>query len=581
MLFFSTTNQPIRRLFNGFLLFFIVLWTHSAVCAADSTVDTMLNATTSYFKPVQGKIAVVEGKRVVLTIGVKDSVKPGMRFHILREEAPFRHPVTKEPLGKLESLVGKLQVNDATEDASIGEIIEGEAREGDVIRISETKINLLFCQSRNTDWQVAEYYYRKLKDSGRFQIIDTALETDKPDEVLKEALRLHSDVALHLTLKKAEAETLLIQNLYWVSDGQKFGAMETKIDAALAKELAFGEEFFQLEKDQPLTQFDVPTSAKLLIVCDVDGNGGKELIFSTGTDLIVYALDRDLHPALGGITIKGAKNDHHIWIDSIDLNKNGKDEIIITSMQGYTVISDNEASMKSDDIISSVYEYDGKEFALLYQGNMFMRKIGDQLIGQTYSRDLGFDGAVFNLRWEGALKKGDTWKLPADVNIYDFVFFEDAKAGRLVLAYDGGGFLNVYDENGVNVWRSKSRAGDFLTRFKKNAPSAMVDRGEWSVKDRLLSKNKDILYVKRIPFLDMVKGFGFKKSQIRSLLWNGLSMDEGVVINRVDGTILDYAVTSDNIFVLASPLFGIRAGNILKGENPVRTELSIYPIKGK
>jgi len=39
--------------------------------------------------------------------------------------------------------------------------------------------------------------------------------------------------------------------------------METKIDAALAKELAIGEEFFRLEKDQPLTQFDVPTSAKL------------------------------------------------------------------------------------------------------------------------------------------------------------------------------------------------------------------------------------------------------------------------------------------------------------------------------
>jgi len=51
-------------------------------------------------------------------------------------------------------------------------------------------------------------------------------------------------------------------------------------------------------------------------------------------------------------------------------------------MKGYTVISDNEASMKSEDIISSVYEYDGKEFALLYQGNIFMRKIGDQLIGR-------------------------------------------------------------------------------------------------------------------------------------------------------------------------------------------------------
>jgi len=53
-------------------------------------MDTMLHATTSYFKPVQGKIAAVEGKRVVLTIGAKDSVKPGMRFQILREEGSLQ-----------------------------------------------------------------------------------------------------------------------------------------------------------------------------------------------------------------------------------------------------------------------------------------------------------------------------------------------------------------------------------------------------------------------------------------------------------------------------------------------------------
>jgi len=150
-----------------------------------------------------------------------------------------------------------------------------------------------------------------------------------------------------------------------------------------------------------------------------------------------------------------------------------------------------------------------------------------------------------------------------------------------VLAYDQSGFLNVYDENAMRLWKSKTSAGDFLTTFKKNPPSAMIDRGKWSVKDRLLFMNKNILYVKRIPFLDIVKGFGYKKSQIRSLLWNGYSMEESVVVDGVDGTILDYVVTTDNILVLASPLFGIRAGNILKGENPVKKELSIYPIKGK
>ncbi len=57
-------------------------------------------------------------------------------------------------------------------------------------------------------------------------------------------------------------------------------------------------------------------------------------------------------------------------------------------------------------------------------------------------------------------------------------------------------------------------------------------------------------------------------------------MEENIVIDGIDGTILDYAITSDNIFVLASPLFGMRAGNILKGENPVKKELTVYPLKG-
>jgi hypothetical protein len=335
-----------------------------------------------------------------------------------------------------------------------------------------------------------------------------------------------------------------------------------------------------LEKHQPLTQFDVPTSAKLLIMCDVDGDGKRELLFSTGSDLIVYALDKDLHPALGGISIKGAMHDQHIWIDAIDLNKDGRDEIIVTSMKGSPVISDYGQSAESDGIISSLYDYDGKGFTLLYQDKAFMRKVGNRLYAQSYARNLGFDGEVFELLWDGTVKKGEALKLPAGVNIYDFVLLEDLKSDRLLLAYDENGYLTLYDRNALTLWKSKTRTGDFLTTFKKNAPSVMVDRGEWSVKDRLLFKQKDILYVKRIPFLDIVKGFGYKKSQIRSLRWDGHAMEDRTIIDGVDGTILDYAVTNDNIFILASPVFGIKAGNILKGDNPVRKELLIFPLQG-
>jgi hypothetical protein len=108
----------------------------------------------------------------------------------------------------------------------------------------------------------------------------------------------------------------------------------------------------------------------------------------------------------------------------------------------------------------------------------------------------------------------------------------------------------------------------------------MIDRGEWAIKDRLFLRNGEVFFVKRAPLLGMVKGLGYKSSQIKDLLWNGLSMEEGIVIDNIKGSILDYTVTGDKIIVLASPVFGIKAGNILKGENPLGTVLYIYQMKG-
>lgn len=558
----------IRKQFAWVLIICCIAWcAYPAAYASDSAFDALLDETVSYFRPVQGKIVSINGKRVVINIGAQDSVKSGMRFQAMREEAPFRHPVTGELLGKIESPVGKLQVVEVAAGESGADIIEGEVKEGDKAGISGRTINLLFCQSGDADWHVSEYYYRKLKKNGRFQLIDTALETNDPDEVIAEARRLQADVALHLTTRKTGHEIFLRQDLYWATDGLKIGSAEIKLDGTFLQELSFGDNYFTIQAQKAIAQFDVPASAQLLIMCDVDGDGKKELVFSTGADLIFYAVDMAVRPALGGITVRGSAQDRHIWIDAVDLNKNGKEEIIITSMRG-------------DDITSSIHEYDGGEFALLYRGPVFLRKMGDKLLAQAYSRDTGYDGKVYSLSWDGALKKGDELNMPAGVNIYDFIFFEDLKSGRMALAYDENGYFTVYDGNGLRLWKSKSASGDFQTKFSKKSPSVMIDRGTWSVKDRLLFRQKDILYVKRIPFLEIVKGFGYKKSQIRSLKWDGFSMEDIVVVDGVDGSILDYAVAGDKIIVLASPLFGIKAADILKGEAPARKEILIYSLKG-
>jgi hypothetical protein len=429
------------------------------------------------------------------------------------------------------------------------------------------KVNLLFCQSKDADWYLTDSYYRLLKETGRFNLIDTSLDTDVPGKAVEEAKRLRADVALVLTSKKEDPGTVLSQKLFWVSDGVQFSEMNANIEASLEKELSSGDKFFKPPKEEAWLQFDLAFDARLMTVCDIDGDGKQEIVLDAGKEISVYTVGVDIQRALGGIKIEGSVLDNRLRIDSVDLNRNGRDEIVVTAM-------------KNDDIVSHIYEFNGSEFVLLYKDNVFLRSMGNALIAQAYSRSDGFTGDVFVITWDGDYKKGDTLRLPKGVNIYDFIYLDDPRSGRLLLAYDEWGFLNLYDGKDMRIWRSKTDAGGFLTTFEKKAPSLPIDRGEWSVKDRLWQRNNEILSVKRFPLLDMVKGLGYRKSQIKKLWWNGLSMEEGVLIDNIDGTLFDYAVSGDKIMVLSSPLFGIKAGNILKGENPLKTELYIYKMKG-
>jgi hypothetical protein len=536
------------------------------VYAADNPLDKMRDNTTAFFKPLNGRIITVEDKKVTVNIGAKDSVKPGMRFNILREEAPFKHPVTKQPLGNLESLIGQVEIKETGNDSASGNIIRGVAKEGDKIRISEVKVNLLFCQSKDMNWQLSDSYYRKLKETERFNIIDTNLESDDPSKVLEEARRMKADVALHLLSKQGAAGNALLQRLYYVSDGLQFSETETIVNADLAKELRFGEEFFKINKKEASLQLDLPVNAKLMVTGDMDGDGKKEIALSTGKDVLFYNLGADLQPALGGLGVKGSRLDEHLWLDTLDMNKNGRDEIIITSM-------------KRDEVNSYIYELKDSEFILLYQDKGFLRKLDKGLIGQAYSRSEGFDGAVFAISWDGAYKKDAAIKLPKGVNIYDFVYLDDPQNGRLIVSYDGDGYLNVYDGNNARIWKSKTKTGGFLTTFSKSSPSTVTDRGEWSIKDRLFLKDNRVLSVERKPLLKMVKGLGFGSSRIKSLSWNGLSMDENVLIDNISGPVFDYDAAGDSVIIVSEPLFGIKAGNIMKGENPIKMGLYIYSLK--
>jgi hypothetical protein len=90
-----------------------------------------------------------------------------------------------------------------------------------------------------------------------------------------------------------------------------------------------------------------------------------------------------------------------------------------------------------------------------------------------------------------------------------------------------------------------------------------------------------VLVVQRVPIAEMAKGIGYKKSRLKNFWWNGFSMEEGVLLDDIRGSLLDYAVAGDKIIALTSPFMGIKFENIMKGENPLGTMLFIYSVKGR
>jgi hypothetical protein len=552
----------VRRIVFAMLTFVIMV---SVVHGENDPITKLAADTAAYFSPIVGTITHVEGKTVTMEFSEKEVPKAGMRLKVLREGEPFYHPVTKELIGKFEATVGSVEITDVQEDGAKGEIVEGEAKEGDKVRISDVKVRLLFCQARKVGWSLADDYYRKLKATGKFEMVDTALETADEAKVLDAAKKQGAQAAIILTSRESGKKTFLRERLYWVSDGKNFLDWETELPAGFDEGPKAGQEFFTPKAAEVLMKFDLPLGEQFVTMADVDGNGTQEIVLGTTNRISIYKFGTDLQPLW---EMKGSAADDYLWVDAVDLNEDKRDEIVVTSM-------------KNGNVVSYIYGFNGSGFAKLWEGNYFLRKMGGGLIAQAYSASEGFSGDVHHVTWKGTFGLGDKITLPQGVNIYDFVYVEGPENQRLVLAYDGDGFLNLYDGTGARVWRSSSDAGGFNTTFKKQSTVVFRDAGEWTVKDRLISRGADVLAVQRVPLFGMAKGLGSKNSRINDYWWNGISMEESILLDNIAGNVLDYSLVGDKIAVLSRPLMGIKLGNILKGENPVGSVLSIYVVRGR
>lgn len=575
---YNSNNSKMKRILFAFLkvspnrllsigcCLLTIGYIFSGIALAQETLKGMKDETLSYFKPLKGKIIRKDGDLITADLAEGSGIKKGMRFNILKEGAALLHPVTKEPIGRVETPSGRAEVIEVMPDGSRLRIISGDGKEGDILRISERRIRALFYQDRSVPWEIGEALYQKLKETGRFDLVDAPIDSFDDIRLIDEAKKDKIPVIVALSSYSKGKDTALKERIIWSEDGAILTEIETKVDASLIKETQFRELLsVGFGSREALLFFDLPYSGRLLTVGNFDGKDRDELLISNGKVLRIYTTGISLLE-IHEIDVPSSKE--HLWLDRLDLNADGRDEIILTTLG-------------DDEVISYVYEWRDGGFRTLWKGKVFLRVLDGMILAQEYTREDGFSGPVYLINYrDGNFTRGDDLKLPSGVNIYDFSYITGADGSRLTLAYDDKGYLSLYDAKGVRLWVSNEDTGGFMNTFKRAAPTIMVDRGEWSVKDKLFTTGSKTVFIKRIPLADMARSLGFKRSEIKVLWWTGISMEEMKVVDNISGSVIDYAISGDRIYVISKPLFGVKAKNILKGENPLGSMLYVYSLKG-
>lgn len=567
----------------------------SAVPSGMSPVIPVRDMVLSYFVPVEGEITVSAAGAVTVRLKAAADLKKGVRLSVFRKGEPFYHPITRELIGYAETPVGTIEVRDAVEHSTIVQCISvsGTFQPGDLVRISSSKIRLAFFQDLHADWPLSEAFYTALKDSGRFEILESYTPDYETATLSRAAKDLGANAFLMLTTPVKQDAQFLNIRLYWASDAVMFLSAESMMSSEALARMTPDAGFVDTSSvDREPRGVYTLERAELLAIGDVDGNGAIELVTSDGTNIRVYSMKDELQEIW---VVKGDAEEQHLSVDVLDVNHDGKAEIFVTALSGGRVpgMQTGDSLVPSgknmERVISYVVEYDPASGYRRIAGPLpyFLRVSGGRLLMQKFTSEIIFTGQVYEGQWsDGQYRPVKPLKLPAGVNIYGFAMVDWDNAGKAhVLTYDDRGHLNLYDEQGNFLWKSSVTYGESAQSFSKKSDSPVGGESRWHVRGRLVTlqskRGQEVLALERIPYINVMPGAGVKGAELYSLWWDGSDMEETAVLREIPGSVTDFRVENGEVYLVAGGNLVSLMKNAASGEFAKGSRLYYYRLSEK
>ncbi len=409
------------------------------------------------------------------------SLRPGLELTLFRRGVIFRHPVTNQPLGHTEQVLGTLVLTAVEPDAATGRLVPLAGRAapapgpGDGARISAGRlpvavlptsgVQAAFDSADQTQLLLVARFSAILDKTGRFlsvdpqRVLDLVGQTRGSSPSPLEVARRLGGVAV-LSSRLVRDGTTRVLETTWTSGqtGETLVAVRSPLTPASFPPRFAWEETPELARRYPL---DGPVRA--LALGDLDGDGHAELIVADEQNLIAYRTVEGGSP----VPVEGTSfrpGGLILSVDAAPVTDSGRTQLVVVDQrgEGRPGVRARVLEWSASDGFRVLYDTSGRYLRVVRVGTE------NWLLEQDAGEDDPFDTEIRRLLWDGErFRDVSRLRVPRGVSVYGLALMRlTGSPEPEVVAFTDDYRLTVWTAKGQRLWTSADPLGGSAVTFE-------------------------------------------------------------------------------------------------------------------